>query len=179
MTAAEAPTTDSAAGSKGDPTAKTQTTPADQSPAEGGSVGAGVKKDDELEPGWNPKLSGSSAFGALILAVLVYIAATFHQNAVANSINIAIVLLGLASGWLLGIMVSPYSKEEGDKINEYAKAFGVFASGYLVAKLDKVVEHMFSKDFIPEASNGFRLVAYLVALLIAMILTFVFRNYYR
>jgi uncharacterized membrane protein len=171
MATAEIQTTNIAADSKGDPTAERSAASAVQSQKDRGA--------EESEGGWNEKLAGSGAFGGLILAVLAYIAATFHSNAVANSINIVIVLLGVASGWLLGIMVSPYSLDEKENFNAYAKAFGVFASGYLVAKVDKVVEHMFSENFILDPSNGFRLVAFLVALLVALIVTFVFRRYLR
>lgn len=88
-----------------------------------------------------------------------------------------IVLLGLAVGWLFGILLSPYSAGEQEAFGEYAKAFGVFASGYLVGKADKVVEELFSPGFLIDSLHGFRTMAFVSAFLIGMITTFVFRRY--
>jgi hypothetical protein len=129
------------------------------------------------DKGFNWKLGGSASFAAILAAALLYLSATFHINAVANEFNVLVVLLGFSVGWLAGILLSPYSEEEEKKFNQYAKAFGVFASGYLVGKVDKVVEELFKPEFILESTHGFRIMIFVSAVIISFIFTFVFRRY--
>ena len=83
----------------------------------------------------------------------------------------------MSLGWLFGILLSPYSNDEGKKFTQYAKAFGVFASGYLVGKVDKVIEKMLEPDFILNSDHGFRVMAFMASVIIALVITFVFRRY--
>jgi MFS family permease len=125
----------------------------------------------------NYKLVGSGIVGlglAGSVGYLSYYVAGDNQSA---ALNLLIVALGLALGWLLGILLSPYSDEEGKKFTQYAKAFGVFVSGYLVGKIDKVVEEVLKPDFILDSVHGFRGMAFLASAIIAIVITFVFRRY--
>ncbi|MCI0513786.1 hypothetical protein L0128_11275 [candidate division KSB1 bacterium] len=93
------------------------------------------------------------------------------------ALNLLLVVFGLALGWLLGILVSPYSSREAKKCSEYAKVLGVFVSGYLVAKIDPVIAALFNPTFVLDFIPGFRLIAFLVSLTIGLLITFVFRQY--
>jgi hypothetical protein len=127
----------------------------------------------------NYKLLGSSATAACLAGTLLYLAVDFKAGTTVPplTLNVMVVLLGLAFGWLFGILLSPYSEDEKNKFSEYAKAFGVFASGYLVGKTDKVVEELFKPEFILDSVHGFRVMAFVSAFLISMITTFIFRRY--
>lgn len=127
----------------------------------------------------NPKLIGSAATAAVLAGSLCYMAVDFKTGTTIApaTLNAMIVLLGLSFGWLFGILLSPYSDDEKNRFSEYAKAFGVFASGYLVGKTDKVVEELFKPDFLLDSLHGFRVMAFVSAFLISMIATFVFRRY--
>jgi len=59
----------------------------------------------------------------------------------------------------------------------YAKAVGVFASGYLVGKIDKVIDRLFDPAFILMPLISFRLIAFIASLIIAVIIVFDFRYY--
>jgi len=96
----------------------------------------------------NYKIIGSTGIGSILLLVLVKLSFDMTTTPVETALNLAILVLGVACGWLLGILISPYSSAEHEEFSAYAKAFGVFASGYLVAKLDKVIEELFKPEFI-------------------------------
>jgi len=51
---------------------------------------------------------------------------------------------GSTLGWLIGIMVTPYSKEESKRLSEVARLAYGFLTGYVVSKLDRVIEHLFA-----------------------------------
>jgi hypothetical protein len=123
------------------------------------------------------KLIGSSAAGLVLGGTVTYLSYAMGDDFKASSLNILIVVLGLALGWLLGILLSPYSDTEEKKFTEYAKAFGIFASGYLVGKIDKVIEALFQPDFILDSVHGFRVMSFIAALIISLVFTFVFRRY--
>jgi positive regulator of sigma E activity len=112
-----------------------------------------------------------------LLVTLICLSLYFGTTAEASSINLLVVLLGLALGWLLGILASPYSKTEEESFNKYASAFGVFASGYLVGKADRTIDLLLSPAFILESKNGFRAMALLTSLLVGFLMTFEFRRY--
>jgi hypothetical protein len=125
----------------------------------------------------NYKLAGSAASAAIMGGAVVFLAFIVGKESKTSALNLLIVILGLAIGWLFGILLSPYSESEGKKFTKYAKVFGVFASGYLVGKIDKVIEELLKPEFILDSVHGFRIISFLAALIIGLIFTFVFRRY--
>ncbi len=125
----------------------------------------------------NYKLAGSAASAAIMGAAIVSASFIVAENTKTLALNLLIVVLGFAGGWLVGVLVSPYSESEGKKFTEYTKAFGVFASGYLIGKVDKVIEELLKPSFIVDFEHGFRAMAFLAALIIGLVTTFVFRRY--
>lgn len=126
----------------------------------------------------NYKLVGSSVSALLLVGALATLSVVYPTDKTGISFSLLIVVLGLAIGWLLGIVVSPYTKEEKESFTEYAKALGLFVSGYLVGKIDKAVEAIFNPTFlIDNPANGFRLMAFVAAVIVAVVITFVFRMY--
>ncbi len=125
----------------------------------------------------NYKLIGSAATGLALGGTVTYLSYAVGDNFKDSSLNLLIVVLGFAFGWLLGILLSPYSEKEEKKFTEYAKAFGVFASGYLVGKADKAIEALFRPEFILDSTHGFRVMSFMAAVIISLVFTFVFRRY--
>ena len=113
---------------------------------------------------WNYKLIGSAAAGLALGGVVTYLSYAMGDDFKASSLNLLIVVLGLALGWLLGILLSPYSEREEKKFSEYAK-------------VDKVIEALFQPDFILDSVHGFRVMSFIAALIISLVFTFVFRRY--
>lgn len=113
--------------------------------------------------------------GALASAIVV--TSFFVGGPAAIALNLASVVVGFSAGWLLGIAMSPYTAKERDRFSQYAGIFGVFVSGYLVGKADKAVEMVFDPAFLVDPVHDFRLLAFVTALILGVIITFVFREY--
>src|SRR5262245_19806731 len=55
-------------------------------------------------------------------------------------LNILLLIGGGLIGWICGILMSPVTRGERTQFSEYGKALATFATGYLVAKLDKLFD---------------------------------------
>jgi hypothetical protein len=125
----------------------------------------------------NYKLIGSAVTAAVLAGAVVWGAFQFADNARSLATNLLVITLGAAMGWLLGIVLSPYTREEEQKFGDYAKAFAAFASGYLVGKLDKLFTDVLAPEFVFDPVRGVRVMAFLASLIISLVATFVFRRY--
>lgn len=125
----------------------------------------------------NKKLILSGVTALIMELELVVCCFYIGDSAAAYAMNFAILILGTSVGWLIGTVISPYdTKEQGD-FSAYAKAVSAFVTGYLVAKVDKIIEHLFSPTFLSAPEAAFRMVLFLSAVLIAMLVTFINRRY--
>jgi hypothetical protein len=124
----------------------------------------------------NYKTWGSIITAGFLGAALVGLS-FFIGDRAAVPFNLMVIVVGFAAGWLLGFVMSPYSKREQERFNKYASLFGVFASGYFVSKADKVLDALFDPQFILDSVHGFRVLAFTAALILGVLVTFVFREY--
>jgi hypothetical protein len=76
-----------------------------------------------------------------------------------RALNIAVLVFGASTGWLAGILLSPYDPKEERAFPRYAAAASAFASGYLVSKVDRVLEDLLKPEFLFSSVAGFRLLA--------------------
>lgn len=127
----------------------------------------------------NWKLWGSMITAALLAGTLVFLAVLIGESSSSRYINVALLVLGACGGWLVGTVVSPYDQKEEQTFLTYTKAFTAFISGYAVAKIDKVVEAIFAPEFLLQPLSGFRVIGFVSAFIIAMLITFFFRRYAR
>jgi hypothetical protein len=128
---------------------------------------------------WNLKL-----IGALISASIIVITVAISSFIVKDDkkdafINLTVLVFGWAVGWLLGTFLSPYTGAEKLQFAEYAGAISVFVSGYAIGKVDRLITHILTPDnfFSVSRVTGFRIIVFSVVLIVAMIVTFVFRRY--
>jgi hypothetical protein len=124
----------------------------------------------------NYKLWGT-VISAGTLGLTVICLAFYVGDRTATPLNIAVIVIGYAFGWLLGIVTSPYTTKESDRFTKYSGAVAVFASGYLVSKADKALETLVDPAFILESVHGFRAISFATALVLGLIVTFAFREY--
>ncbi len=127
----------------------------------------------------NWKIVGSSASALILFVALCILAFIVGDTKLSVALNFAVLVFGASLGWIVGIVVSPYSRTEQQQFTALSKALAAFASGYLVGKLDKLLEKLLDPSFALESVNGFRLLAFVSGFAIAMVLTFVYRQYAR
>jgi hypothetical protein len=93
------------------------------------------------------------------------------------TINLGTLISGAAVGWLVGFLITPYTDDEEEKFSSVSKAISVFASGYLIAKIDKAVERMLSPENLFQAIVAFRGMTFVAAFIVALLTTYISRRY--
>ncbi len=109
-----------------------------------------------------------------LLSILAFKIGTDQQTV---CLNLTVLAVGTVFGWLLGILLSPYDTEEQKQFSIYAKAATVFISGYAVAKVDKLAEHVITPEFFTDPVSAFRVLSFVACMGLAMIVTSIFRRY--
>ena len=125
------------------------------------------------------KIKASSAAAVLLGSVLVFLAFRVASGALGAYLTPVILVLGASAGWLLGILLSPYDKDQKARFSRYAMVFLFFACGYFVAKIHRVVDRGLAAEFGPPPLAGFRVIAFGSALLLGLLVTLVYRKYAR
>src|ERR1700756_790856 len=82
--------------------------------------------------GWTPTIEIGTAIGILAIGGLLWIAAKADAPV---TLNFLLVIFGGATGWALGILLTPANPQEKAMFSEFGKALSAFFSGYVVAKL--------------------------------------------
>jgi hypothetical protein len=96
----------------------------------------------------------------------------------AKCINLTVLAIGATVGWLFGVVLSPYDPSEKQAFRDYAKAGSVFVSGFLVAKIDKLAEHILDPNFLlSDNVAAFRTLGFIGCVILSMIITFNFRKW--
>jgi len=113
---------------------------------------------------------------ASLVAVLVFLSLRIVEKDDDKWTNLAVVVLGLSTGWLLGIFISPYDGE-ASHFKELGAAVTAFVSGYILSKADAAISKLLSPDQVIRPVSGFRMMAGLTALILALIMTYVGRSY--
>ena len=128
-------------------------------------------------PKIDPRRAGAgfvAAGCALCLLILTFLVST---SALEGALTWTLILLGAAGGWLIGLIASPYDPREEARFAKYAGVISAFASGYLVAKLDPLLNYIAKPEFLLASTNGFRIVSFLISLIVATAYTHAVRSY--
>ena len=125
----------------------------------------------------NYKIIASTVSAAALGVGLVALCFLVGQGSEVRALNIAVVVFGASTGWLAGILLSPYDPREARAFPRYAAAASAFASGYLVSKLDRVLEELLEPGFLFSPVPAFRLLAGLSGFATAAFITYVYRSY--
>jgi hypothetical protein len=127
--------------------------------------------------GMNYKIIGSTVAAIGLGATLVALAFVVGDGSETHAVNLAVLVMGLSSGWLVGVLVSPYDRKEAGTFPKYAGMVSVFASGYLISKIDRVLEAVLDPHALLAPVAGFRVIAAVSAFAIALLITYVYREY--
>jgi hypothetical protein len=127
----------------------------------------------------NSKLWACLVSAAIILMTLVWGACVLGASPEDRALNFAFIAVGGALGWLLGMLASPYDPSEKKQFSELTKTISLFISGYALAKTGRLIDALVSPDVLLQPLSGFRGLAMLGAIVMAAVVTFVFRQYWR
>ena len=93
--------------------------------------------------------------GGVYLIVLAA-SAQFAATASNFAYNVAAATFGLAMGWVVGIVISPGSKDEASEFSILTKAVSTFITGYVLANLKGITQHQVW-NFLQRPGVSFRL----------------------
>ena len=130
---------------------------------------------EELFP--NAKVGATFVSAFVLGLILLIITIMMSPDRRVWALNGSILVLGVSAGWLMGIVASPYDASEEKQFFTFGKALSVFASGYLVGKVDKLTERVLSPDFLLNPGVAFHVMIFVSAFLISLVVTFVARRY--
>jgi hypothetical protein len=122
-------------------------------------------------------VSISSGITLVVVGFLLFLSFKMFLNDDDAYLNIAIFMASSSVGWLLGTFNSPKNSKEKVIFGEYGKAVSAFISGYLVSKLDKLVEMILSPTTLQVPVASFRLVGSTSCFVTAMLITYVIGAY--
>ena len=89
-------------------------------------------------------------------------------------------LAGMAVGHVLGFFASPYNQGEKTAFSEYGKAIAAFVTGFLLSKLDRLLEVVVDPENLkPNSIYGARALIFIIAMATATITTYVFRMHWE
>lgn len=123
------------------------------------------------------KLRTSAITLVSMMVVLICSNVMFWTNIRDLWMSIVLMVFGGCLGWLTGVLASPYTDREAHQFSSMARAVGTFASGYLVAKVDRLSSNLLNPDFLLNAEVGLRVMTMISSMSIFFLMTFIFRNY--
>ena len=95
-------------------------------------------------------------------------------------LNSALIIASSAIGWVGGMMISPHTKNEEKKFSDLWKGITLFASGYLVSKIDPLLSYLFKPEnmiLLKDRLFAYRALASLSATVLTAIMAYVMRFY--
>ena len=81
--------------------------------------------------------TGSTLAAAFIIIIVLVVTCWYIVKSTEDRVlNYSHLLLGLAIGWLLGHIISPYYSQEKEDFSVYVKAGVAFVSGYVLSNVN-------------------------------------------
>jgi hypothetical protein len=120
---------------------------------------------------WAASLVSALFIAGILLGVLIHLGDSLAWLSTA---------LGLTAGWAVGLLLAPYESEE-KRFREYAKLVSVFITGYLVSKVDRLIELWFDPEHGPILLRPLvvdRILLCITSFLLAAVWTYVARKYF-
>jgi hypothetical protein len=93
------------------------------------------------------------------------------------AVTLAIELFGAALGWVVGVAISPYDPDEGARFAAYAGAASTFVTGYLVAKIDPLVNKLLLPTSLEGSGPVVRALGFATAFLACLLWVHATRSY--
>jgi hypothetical protein len=110
-------------------------------------------------------------FAGIFSLSLLVVAWVHDKTAPDRSTNYLVVFFGMSLGWLLGIVLEPFTSGEAGKFVTYAGAITPFFTGYGAGKLDDLVKYIFNPQNLT-GRRKFHGALFLVSFVIALIVVY-------
>jgi len=128
----------------------------------------------------SPKSIGG-ILGGWILILCVFVSSLWlHRTGDwrGYSITALVGLSGIAVGWLVGLLASPYDRSEKTRFAKYSEVISAFLGGYVLSKIDPTLSLILSNDnLIRNPIYGARVLVFVTCLITAAITMYVYRLY--
>lgn len=94
------------------------------------------------------------------------------------AVHISLCLLGASTGWLTGILASPFTEEEKSRFTDLAKGFLALGTGFVLAKFDGIIVAGIQRGSTNDPDLlVLRLALFATCFVIGFLFTIVFRLY--
>ena len=123
------------------------------------------------------QLISANLMGLIFGSVIIWIAYRIGKDDGSYITNVLICILGGLIGWVLGVLATPLNTAEGIRFLTYTELLSVFASGYLVSKLDRFLEKTLFDQDSPSVIAWIRSGLFIAALISVLVPVFVNRSY--
>lgn len=121
-----------------------------------------------------------ATFIAIPLMICIFVFGwDISDNIAERYLTIVIFIASGSIGWFVGMILSPDSLSEEKRFSTFSKNISLFISGYMVSKIDRLVDALFQPDIIFSSNRlaGYRFVGALSMLILAALLTYLLRVY--
>lgn len=127
----------------------------------------------------NYKIYGSTISAIILFGILLWCAQSpaLAPTEKEFALHLSVMVLGITIGWIIGILSSPYGETEKEQFSTIVKGVTVFFSGYALAKVDPIITAILKPEAFSEPVVAFRVIAFLISFLLAVVITFVYRKY--
>jgi hypothetical protein len=114
--------------------------------------------------------------GCLILVGLLYVSYALQESHPERYFNMLLLPGGGIAGWVVGIFLSPRGQQQQRQFETLGRAIGTFISGFLLAKLAPLFEHLVSGEGTWNLTLGVRLLIVFVSFLLGLLFVFIGRT---
>jgi MFS family permease len=125
----------------------------------------------------NWKLISSYIIGATILIAMIIAAFVFPPQKQDSWMSLMLLIAGISVGWIIGIVISPYTTGEKTKFESYMKAVASFLSGYVVAHLNDLIKHIMKPEFLDNPLHLFQLILLFAGFCVSLVVVYYTRQY--
>ena len=114
--------------------------------------------------------------GGIVLLGLVYVSYSLQNSHPERFFNMLLLPGGGVAGWVVGILLSPRGQQQQRQFETLGRAIGTFVSGFLLAKLAPLLEHLASSNGTWNLIVGVRLLIVLLSFFLGLLFVFVGRT---
>ena len=125
----------------------------------------------------NYKLQMTATFAFILGAGTLVFSYLIGSEEQAYKINYLICIFGIITGWIIGILATPYTDTEKQRFSNYTKVISAFFSGYLISKIDRIAEDILSKQLLYDDIYFARVIFFLIFFMLSILIVYVFRAY--